>query len=239
MCAEFKAWSVYAHITKSQHKIRHLRQDLDGLSVEWIYCTSCYFHTTALIRGELILPFMLLSGCFNAEFGPLEHSLGQLHKTIPNCEPCCDLTAHSTGWCNVVYPYPRRRRPPLVTGYMEEAPEFGMLFSPQPDPLASWVVYEDEREDNGNTRGSGRVRAINSAARKPILCYGERRDHSSTGLFAQARSIDFPIPAVCIDFVISVTVYHILNSRHVLSRNSCGRWKPGSQEKMVFITLLF
>ena len=84
-------------------------------------------------------------------------------------------------------------------------------------------MYEDEREDNGNTRASGRVRAINSAARKPILRYGERRDHSSTGLFAQARSIDFLILALCIDFVISVTVDYILNSRHVLSRNSCGR----------------
>lgn len=105
-----------------------------------MYCTSGYFHTTALIRGELILLFMLLSGCFNAEFGPLEHSLCQLHKTIPNCEPWCDLTAHSTGQCNVVYHYPRRsrrRRPPLVTGYVEEAPEFGILSSPQPDPLAS------------------------------------------------------------------------------------------------------
>ena len=78
-------------------------------------------------------------------------------------------------------------------------------------------------EDNGNTRASGGVRAITSAARKPVLCYGERRDHSTTGLFSQARSIDFLIPAVCIDFVISVTVDHILNSRHVLSRNSCGR----------------
>lgn len=81
------------------------------------------------------------------------------------------------------------------------------------------MVYEGKREDNGNTRASGVVRAVNSAVRKPILSYGERRDHSSTGLFAQACSIDFLILAVCIDFVISVTVDHILNSRHVLSRN--------------------
>lgn len=33
MGAEFKAWSVYPSITKSQHKIRHLRQGLDSLCV--------------------------------------------------------------------------------------------------------------------------------------------------------------------------------------------------------------
>lgn len=80
------------------------------------------------------------------------------------------------------------------------------------------------------TRASGGVRAINSAATKPILCFGEWRDHSSMGLFAQTHSIDFLIPAACIDFVISANVDHILNSRHVLSSNSCGRW---SQEKVV------
>lgn len=98
------------------------------------------------------------------------------------------------------------------------------------------MVFEDARECNGNTRASGGARAINSAAMKPNLCCGERRDHSSTGLFAQARSIDFLIPATCIDFVISVNVDHILNSRRVLRSNSCGRW---SQEKVVFIRLLF
>lgn len=85
-------------------------------------------------------------------------------------------------------------------------------------------MYEDEREYSGNTRASEGVRAINCAATKPLPCCGERRDHSSTGLFAQARSIDFLIPAACIDFVISVNVVHILNSRRVLSSNSCGRW---------------
>lgn len=84
-------------------------------------------------------------------------------------------------------------------------------------------MYEDEREDNGSTGVSGGVRAVNSAARKPVLCCGERRDHSSAGLFAQACSIDFLILAVCIDFVISIAVHHVLNSRHVPSRNSCGR----------------
>jgi len=33
MGAEFEARSVYSHIAKRQHKIRHLRQDLDSLSV--------------------------------------------------------------------------------------------------------------------------------------------------------------------------------------------------------------
>lgn len=92
------------------------------------------------------------------------------------------------------------------------------------------MVFKDVREYNGNTRASGGVRAINNAATKPILCCGERRDHSSTGLFSKAHSIDFLIPAACIDFVISVNVDHILNSRRVLSSNSCGRW---SQEKVV------
>lgn len=66
----------------------------------------------------------------------------------------------------------------------------------------------------------------------------EKEEITAT-LIAQARSIDFLLLAVCIDFVIQVTADHILNSRHVFSRNSCGRGKPGSQEKMFFITLLF
>lgn len=174
----------------------------------------------------------------------LEHNRSQLHNTWPNCEPgCdgCDLTAHSAGWCNVPLSRPRsRRRLPVVTGYMEEDPEYSMLSSWQLVLLLS-----------GSRVASGGERA--PAAREPILCYWEMRDHSSTYLFAQVHSIDFLILAVSIDFVISVimnhilnsghvlstvTVEHILNSRCVLNKNSYGRWMPMSQENTVYVVIL-
>lgn len=136
------------------------------------------------------------------------------------------LTWQIIQWpCNVMFPYPRRRRPPLLTGFVEEALEFDS-FLPTTRSTGEWEVYADEQED---TRASRGVEAINSAARKPVLCYGERRDHSSAGLFVQAHFIDFLILAACIDFVTSVTVDSILNPRHVLGRNSCGRLEPKCQ----------
>lgn len=118
---------------------------------------------------------------FQCSLAP-EHSLSQLHRTSPNCEPDCDLTAHSAGWCNVALSHPRRRRalPLVVIGSMEEDPEYSMLSSWQLDLLLS-----------ANTVASGGQRA--PAAREPILCYWKMRDHSSTHLFAQAHSIDFLI----------------------------------------------
>lgn len=44
----------------------------------------------------------------------------------------------------MVYPYPRRssrRRPPVITGFVEKAPEFGILSSPPPDALVTeWCL---------------------------------------------------------------------------------------------------
>lgn len=168
----------------------------------------------------------------------LEHSLSQLHKTSPTCEPDCDLTG-SAGWCNVALSHSRRRRT-LPLGYMEEDPEYSML--------SSWQL---DLQLSGNTVASGGQWA--PAAREPILCYWEMRDQSSTHLFAQAHSTDFLILAVSTDSVTSV-MDHILNSGHVLStftvehvsisrcvlnKNSYGGWMLMSHKNTVFVMLSF
>lgn len=185
-----------------------------------------------MIREEVILPFMLLSGCFNAEFGPLEHGLGSctsLHLIASWVVTWQLIQQGNAMWCIPIIEGARGGDLLLLLGTWGSS-SIWHPFLLIARSTGEWVLYKDEKENNSNSRISGGVNAINSAARKPILCYGERRDHSSTGLFAQARSIDFLIPAVCIDFVISFTVEPILNSWHIFNGNSCGRWKPRSQE---------
>lgn len=118
MGLECKACSVYPHITESQCKIRHLRQDLVCLYNGYIVHQVISTPQPWLVGNSFCLSCCCLD--VSLQILALCRSGAQDYTWLWSC---CG---------NVVYWYPSRssrRRPLAVMGFVEKAPEFG-IFSP-------------------------------------------------------------------------------------------------------------